>query len=325
MEISLKAGLECNYVVHTEPGSTAILVEAGGRERIITRTAANYRLSLLYCRGETRVDKPRVEHWEDYSGTVWCVTVQNHIVYVRRNGKPLWCGNCGKTMLAAATAAEIDGYFISVDAASIMSKWLGEAEKNVAKLFNEARKMLEKGTAVIIFIDELDSILGSRSNEVGGEVRVRNQFLKETDGIQDKGKNLHLYVVGATNKPWNLDWPFLRRFQKRIFVPLPGQDSRMSMLRSYTKPLNIDPTIGLEDLAKLSEGYSGSDIRDICQGVQLKVVGELFENGNALDRSVQPRPINVADFKDVMMRRRPSVSVEMLRAYGNWSEQFKAL
>jgi SpoVK/Ycf46/Vps4 family AAA+-type ATPase len=232
---------------------------------------------------------------------------------------------CGKTMLAAATAAEIDGYFISVDAASIMSKWLGEAEKNVAKLFNEARKLLEKGSAVIIFIDELDSILGSRSSEVGGEVRVRNQFLKETDGIQDKGKNLHLYVVGATNKPWNLDWPFLRRFQKRIFVPLPGQESRMSMLRSYTKPLNIDPSIMLEDLAKFSEGYSGSDIRDICQGVQLKVVGELFENGNALDRSVQPRPIGVADFKDVMMKRRPSVSVEMLRAYGNWSEQFKAL
>ena len=75
---------------------------------------------------------------------------------------------CGKTILAAATAAEINGYFISIDAASIMSKWLGEAEKNVAKLFNEARKLLEKGDPVIIFIDELDSLLGSRTNEVGG-------------------------------------------------------------------------------------------------------------------------------------------------------------
>src|SRR5579864_2710163 len=108
---------------------------------------------------------------------------------------------CGKTMLAAATAAEIEGYFISIDAASIMSKWLGEAEKNVSKLFTEARKLLDKGDPVIIFIDELDSILGSRSNEVGGETRVRNQFLKEMDGIQDKGKDVHLYTVGATNKP----------------------------------------------------------------------------------------------------------------------------
>src|SRR5208282_88621 len=111
---------------------------------------------------------------------------------------------CGKTILAAATAAEINGYFISIDAASIMSKWLGEAEKNVAKLFTEARKLLEKGDPVIIFIDELDSMLGSRNNEVGGEIRVRNQFLKEMDGIQDKGKHTHLYTIGATNKPWAL-------------------------------------------------------------------------------------------------------------------------
>jgi SpoVK/Ycf46/Vps4 family AAA+-type ATPase len=115
-----------------------------------------------------------------------------------------------------------------------MSKWLGEAEKNVAKLFTEARKLLDKGDPVIIFIDELDSLLGTRSNEVGGESRVRNQFLKEMDGIQDKGKNVHLYTVGATNKPWSLDWPFLRRFEKRIYIPLPNFDGRISMFKEYT-------------------------------------------------------------------------------------------
>ena len=77
---------------------------------------------------------------------------------------------------------------VSIDAASIMSKWLGEAEKNVSKLFTEARKLLDKGDPVIIFIDELDSILGSRTNEVGGETRVRNQFLKEMDGIRGQGE-----------------------------------------------------------------------------------------------------------------------------------------
>lgn len=232
---------------------------------------------------------------------------------------------CGKTMLAAATASEIDSYFMTVDAASIMSKWLGEAEKNVAKLFNSAKKMLEKNSCVIIFIDELDSMLGSRSQEVGGEIRVRNQFLKEMDGITDKGKNLHLYVVGATNKPWSLDWPFLRRFQKRIYVPLPPIKSRIEMFTLYTKPLKLHPDVNISELTKLMEGYSGSDLRDICQGVQIKVVSELFESGKALDKSVQPREINQEDFKEVLRSRRPSVSPEMIRAYVSWSENFKAL
>jgi SpoVK/Ycf46/Vps4 family AAA+-type ATPase len=233
---------------------------------------------------------------------------------------------CGKTLLAAATASEIDSYFITVDAASIMSKWLGEGEKNVAKLFNSARKLLEKDAkSVIVFIDELDSILGSRSNEVGGEVRVRNQFLKEMDGISDKGKHIHLYVIGATNKPWALDWPFLRRFQKRIYVPLPDIRSRTQMLGQYTAPLKIDADLRMDDLAKMTDGYSGSDIRDICQGVQLRVVGELFDAQGAEDMEVQPRAIDVEDFREVLRLRKPSVSPEMLKAYANWAENFKAL
>ncbi len=123
-------------------------------------------------------------------------------------------------MLAAAVATEIDANFYSIDAASIMSKWLGEAEQNVAKLFGTARKSAIEGKPAIVFVDELDSLMGAHTNEVGGEIRVRNQFLKEMDGIVDKGKNLHVYVIGATNKPWDLDWAFIRRFQKRILVPL---------------------------------------------------------------------------------------------------------
>ncbi|HSF27811.1 MAG TPA: AAA family ATPase, partial [Nitrosopumilaceae archaeon] len=137
---------------------------------------------------------------------------------------------CGKTILAAATASEIDGYFINVDAASMMSKWLGEAEKNVSKLFTMARGYAEKeGLPVILFVDEVDSLLGNRNSEVGGEIRVKNQFLTEMDGINGKGKDLKLYVIGATNKPWSLDWPFLRRFTKRIYVPLPTLDARTNL------------------------------------------------------------------------------------------------
>src|SRR3972149_7056093 len=90
---------------------------------------------------------------------------------------------CGKTLIAAAVATELDATFYSIDAASIMSKWLGEAEQNVAKVFGSARKSSNEGKPAIVFVDELDSLMGQHSNEVGGEIRVRNQFLKEMDGI----------------------------------------------------------------------------------------------------------------------------------------------
>ena len=233
---------------------------------------------------------------------------------------------CGKTLLAAAAAAEIDGYFINVDAASMMSKWLGEAEKNISKLFNMARNLTEsEGVPVLLFIDEIDSLLGTRNSEVGGEVRVKNQFLTEMDGINGKGKESQLYVIGATNKPWSLEVGFLRRFQKRIYVTLPGNASRTNLFVQYTSPLNVDGTLRVDELAKISEGYSASDIKDICQSVQLHVVNELFESGRAMEDGSSTRPINMTDFREILRIRKPSVSVEMIRAYMRWSDQFKAL
>ena len=233
---------------------------------------------------------------------------------------------CGKTLLAAAAAAEIDGYFLNVDAASMMSKWLGEAEKNVSKLFTLARRLQEnEGVPVLLFIDEIDSLLGTRTSEIGGEVRVKNQFLTEMDGINVKTKDSQLYVIGATNKPWTLESGFLRRFQKRINVSLPSLPSRVDLFRQYTRPLNREKSLKPDDLAKLCEGYSASDIKDICQAAQLRVVNELFESGIAMDTNSNPRSISVADFKEIFKVRKPSVSAEMLKAYVKWSDQFKAL
>jgi SpoVK/Ycf46/Vps4 family AAA+-type ATPase len=232
---------------------------------------------------------------------------------------------CGKTLLAAAVATEIDANFYSIDAASIMSKWLGEAEQNVAKLFGSARKSSNEGKPAIVFVDELDSLLGQHSNEVGGEIRVRNQFLKEMDGIVDKGKNLHVYVIGATNKPWDLDWAFIRRFQKRILVPLADHATRLSMLKLYSSNLQIDNDVNLQELARLSEGFSGSDIRDVCQSAQLKLIGEFFESGKAMDKEAKPRALTMADFRQILEERKPSVSLDMLSMYNRWFEAFKAL
>jgi SpoVK/Ycf46/Vps4 family AAA+-type ATPase len=232
---------------------------------------------------------------------------------------------CGKTLLAAAVANEIEAQFIQIDPANIMSKWLGAAEQNVAKIFGGARKTAVAGKPVIIFMDEVDSILGVHTNEVGGEVRMRNQFLKEMDGLQDKGKNFHLYVVAATNKPWDLDWAFIRRFQKRVMVPLPDYATRLQMFEINSSQLELTTDVDFHTLTQLTEGYSGSDIKDICQVIRQEVIRELFESGMAEDSKSKPRSISMADFKRTINNRKPSVSKEMIKEYDKWFDQFKAL
>ncbi len=227
---------------------------------------------------------------------------------------------CGKTMLAAAVANEVDGVFFNVDAASIMSKWLGEAEKRVRMLFEKARAAASNGRPAIIFIDEIDALLGTYDNEVGGEVRVRNQFLKEMDGLQDKSSKIHVYVIGATNKPWKLDEPFIRRFQKRIYIPPPDRRARLEIFKLYTRNLRLAPDVDLEKLAEMTEGYSASDIKDIVMEAHLRTIRELFEQNGG---EGEPRPIEMRDFIEAIRSRRPSITQEMIRAYEKWYERFR--
>jgi len=231
---------------------------------------------------------------------------------------------CGKTLLAAAIASEIKGVFFNADAASLMSKWLGESERNVSQLFTKAREGSENGQPSIVFLDEIDSIMGVRGEEVGGEVRVRNQFLKEMDGILDKNRNYHVYVIGATNKPWALDEPFIRRFQKRIYVPLPDVKARMDMFQIYAHNLKLNNNVDFAELARKTEGYSGGDVRDLFQSTQLKVVRDFFQHGRPGDPSAVPDPITMEDFQAILHVRRPSVSTNNLKRYFDWDESFRA-
>jgi len=231
---------------------------------------------------------------------------------------------CGKTLLAAAIASEIKGMFFCADAASLMSKWLGESERNVSQLFTKAREVSENGQPAIVFIDEIDSLMGVRGEEVGGEVRVRNQFLKEMDGILDKNKKLHVYLIGATNKPWVLDEPFIRRFQKRIYVPLPDVKARMDMFQIYSQNLKFQNNVDFAELARRTEGYSGGDIRDLFQSTQIKVVRDFFQRGAANDLNAIPDPITMEDFETIIIGRRPSVSQNIIKRYFDWDESFKA-
>ncbi len=230
---------------------------------------------------------------------------------------------CGKTLLAAAVANEIDGYFIEVDSASIMSKWLGEAEKKVSAIFRKARELAATGKPVIIFMDEVDSLLGHFSNEVGGEVRVRNQFLKEMDGLNSKGNNREfVYVIAATNKPWRLDIGFIRRFQKRIYVPLPNKEARIKLFKLFTRKIRLAPDVDFEELARRTEGYTGHDIQQIVIRAHLRTVKELFQRTGGKGDA---RPVTMQDFLEAIEVIRPSVAPGVLSAYESWYEKYKAV
>jgi len=226
----------------------------------------------------------------------------------------------GKTMLAGAVAREIGAAFIEVDAKDIMSKWLGDAEKNVSKIFAKARSIWnKKGVPVVVFIDEVDSLMGIHTAEVGGEVRARNQFLKEMDGIHTKGSNELIFVIGATNKPWLLDIAFLRRFQKRIYIPNPNLEVRKALLKHYTKHIKLTDDVDLDEIARATEGFSASDIKELVRDVYETSLEDIFEG-----RINEPRPVSMRDFLQALSKRKPSVSPDTIKIYEEWNSRFGA-
>jgi len=165
----------------------------------------------------------------------------------------------GKSYLAKAVATEADSTFFSVSSADLISKWQGESEKLVRNLFEMARE--SEGGRAIIFIDEVDSLCGSRSEgEIDSLRRVKTEFLVQMDGV---GKSeAQILVLGATNIPWELDAAIRRRFEKRVYIPLPEAEARAYMVK-----LNLGDTpndLDEEDfdrLGEITEGSSGSDIK----------------------------------------------------------------
>ena len=167
----------------------------------------------------------------------------------------------GKSYLAKAAATETHGNFFSVSAANIVSKWMGESEKLIKGLFDLARK----NKPAVIFLDEIDSVLGARSdNENDATRRIKTEFLIQMQGVGNDDEGI--LVLGATNIPWGLDPAVRRRFQKKIYISLPELDARKTMLELNLKGTpNTLTNDQLEDLAAKTPGFSGSDISTLTQ------------------------------------------------------------
>ena len=184
----------------------------------------------------------------------------------------------GKTLLAKAVASECQTNFFNVSSSTISSKFRGESEKLVRILFELARHY-EPST---IFIDEIDSIAMSRGgdNEHEASRRVKTELMVQMDGVavnheMHDSSNCHcrVIVIGATNTPWSIDEAIRRRFEKRIFIPLPSSSGREVMFRLNLQDSDFDEkNINFEELSNLTHGYSGSDIANICRDAAMMSV-----------------------------------------------------
>ena len=229
---------------------------------------------------------------------------------------------CGKTLLARAAATECQATFFSVSSADLLSKWLGESEKLISSLFEVARIKAPS----LIFMDEIDSVATKRGSghEGGGERRVKTQLLSEIQGVKS-GSKKPLLVLGATNRPWDIDMAMLSRFEKKVYVPLPDLTARIGIFKIHTAGINMSLTE--EDFIELgvrSEGYSGRDISNVCREVIMLPIRELDMSGllENSDQEVVVRDINLKDFTKTLKKVKPMTTGSSLRQYEEWAKEF---
>ena len=225
---------------------------------------------------------------------------------------------CGKTLIARAVAAEVNATFFNVSAANIVSKWLGESEKLVKMLFERAREL----QPAIIFIDELDSIGVTRSgDDVGGERRLKTQLLTELQGLANESED-RTTLIGATNLPWEIDFALRSRFEKRIHVPLPDTAARKVIFKIHMEGVDTASDVKFDELATLTEGYSGRDISVVCREAAMEPIRELESTGRMDDDNeiLDLRAVSRDDFLDAIENIRPATSPEDVKKYRDWAE-----
>jgi len=240
---------------------------------------------------------------------------------------------CGKTLLAKAIANECQANFISIKGPELLTMWFGESEANVRDVFDKARS----AAPCVLFFDELDSIAKSRggtSGDAGGASdRVINQILTEMDGM---GSKKNVFIIGATNRPDIIDPAILRpgRLDQLIYIPLPDEGSRMAILKSNLRKSPISKEVDLPFLAKMTKGFSGADLTEICQracklairesiDAEIRREKERQKKGAAMDVDDDEDPvpeITKKHFEESMKFARRSVSDNDIKKYEMFSQ-----
>ena len=247
----------------------------------------------------------------------------------------------GKTMLAKAVATEGGASFLSVDASSVENKWLGESEKNAKAVFTLARRL----APCVIFIDEVDSLLSSREGSSddsahGTLTSVKTTMMSEWDGLNSgtngagEAGSDRVVVIGSTNRPFDLDEAVLRRFPRRILVDLPDLETRTEILEVTLADNRIDPSVNLTKIAERLEGYTGSDIKEVCREAVVQIS---HEQAKLLDQDMvgtredvtqgslqRLRPATNGDFEKALAKLKRSVSEkgkELARVW-EWNDEY---
>ncbi|KAI5060151.1 hypothetical protein GOP47_0024571 [Adiantum capillus-veneris] len=240
----------------------------------------------------------------------------------------------GKTLLAKAVATEAGANFMSISASSLTCKYFGESEKLAKSLFTLARKL----EPAIIFIDEVDGILRARGDENEHEAsrRVRNELMAAWDGLQTKDRE-RILVLATTNRPFDLDDAVIRRLPRRIFIDLPNATNREKILHKLLVEEDLSKDFDYEVLAAQTEGFSGSDLKNLCVAAAYRPIQEFLEAekqgiknefvntiNSPKDRQVSLRPLCLDDFIQAKVKVGLSVAYDAssMVQIRKWNEQF---
>ncbi|TPX37185.1 hypothetical protein SmJEL517_g01070 [Synchytrium microbalum] len=241
----------------------------------------------------------------------------------------------GKTMLAKAVATECKTTFFNISASSIVSKWRGDSEKLVRVLFELARYHAPS----TIFLDELESIMSQRSSdnsEHEGSRRMKTELLIQMDGLAKSASgSQHVFLLAASNLPWELDVAMLRRLEKRILIDLPDQASRINMFEHHLNSSMVDSAgrrlvdeLDYEKLGSLTQGYSGSDIKLVCKEAAmrpLRAVFDMLEKDGGVDSNLPAadlrKPITMEDVLSALSCTRPASDTLLGEKYRKWQRE----
>lgn len=225
----------------------------------------------------------------------------------------------GKTLIGKCIACQSGATFFSISASSLTSKWVGEGEKMVRALFAIARCH----QPAVIFIDEIDSLLSQRTDgEHDSSRRIKTEFLVQLDGATTAADD-RILVVGATNRPQEIDEAARRRLAKRLYIPLPEAAARrqiVSNLMAREKNQLREPE--LEGVVSATEGFSGADMTQLCREAALGPIRSIQLSDIATITADQVRPILYRDFQEALKTVRPSVSARDLELYEDWNRTF---